>query len=338
MRKALLLSLSALALLSAVPAHAATSTDTSAAVTAPAKATEEGAQPSAAAPSQAMDAQKDATPSADANNAMGAPEAGDKEVPQAAAPEATAAAAPEAAPEAAPAEEGSSHAAPKVPDMDWSWEGPFGTFDRAQLQRGFQVYKQVCAACHSMNRVYFRNLAALGYNEAEIKSIAAEYQIQDGPNDDGDMFDRPGRPSDHFKAPFANDQQARASNGGALPPDLSLIVRARANGSNYVHGILTGFTEPPAGFVLGNGMHYNKYFPGHQIAMPQPLMEGSVTYDDGTQASIDQEAQDVTAFLTWASEPMMEKRKQTGLKVILFLLVFCGLMYATKRKVWRNVH
>jgi ubiquinol-cytochrome c reductase cytochrome c1 subunit len=230
------------------------------------------------------------------------------------------------------------HEAPEVPQMDWSFNGPFGTFDRAALQRGFQVYKQVCAACHSLNRLAYRNLAALGYDEAEIKSIAAEATISDGPNDEGEMFDRPGRPSDRFKAPFANDQAARYANGGALPPDLSLIVRARHDGSNYVHGILTGFTDPPAGFTVNPGMHYNKYFPGNQIAMPPPLAEGALTYDDGTTASVDQMAKDVATFLTWASDPTMEIRKQTGLKVLVFLLVFTGLMYLTKRRVWKDLH
>lgn len=245
---------------------------------------------------------------------------------------ATAVAAPAAA------EEGSSHHAPAVPQEKWSFNGPFGTFDRGALQRGFQVYKQVCSACHSMNRLAYRNLSALGYNEAEIKAIAADVTVQDGPNDEGEMYDRPGRPSDHFKSPFANDQAARAANGGALPPDLSLIVRARADGANYVHALMNGYTDVPAGFVLTQGMHYNKYFSGHQIAMPAPLNEGSVTYEDGTTASVEQMSQDVTTFLTWASEPVMEKRKQTGLKVLIFLFVFSGLMYLTKRKVWKDVH
>ncbi len=226
----------------------------------------------------------------------------------------------------------------ETPVVPWSFKGPVSTYDRAALQRGFQVYKQVCAACHSLNRVAYRNLAALGYNEAEIKAIAAEASITDGPNDDGEMFERPGRPSDHFKAPFANDQAARAANNGGLPPDLSLIIRARADGPNYVFGLLTGYTAPPAGFKLNEGMNYNRVFAGNQIAMPQPLMKDSVTYSDGMPASIEQEAKDVVTFLAWASDPTMEARKQTGLKAMLFLALFSVLMYATKRRVWKDLH
>jgi ubiquinol-cytochrome c reductase cytochrome c1 subunit len=313
MQHKLLLSLSLAALLIAAPAFASPDT-------APVQATVDGSAASTTAPA---DAPKDAAATED--NAMTKTDGDAQEM-----------SAPEGH-EAAAADDGGHHG-PAIPQEEWSWEGPFGVFDRPQLQRGFQVYKQVCAACHGLSRVYFRNLSALGYNEAEIKSIAAETQVTDGPNDDGDMFERPGRPSDHFRSPFANDQAARAANGGALPPDLSLIVRARGDGTNYLHAILVGYEAAPEGFALNQNMHYNKYFPGHQIAMPQPLMEGSVTYEDGTTASIDQMSRDVTAFLTWASEPNMEKRKQVGLKVMLFMLVFAGLMYATKRKVWKDVH
>jgi ubiquinol-cytochrome c reductase cytochrome c1 subunit len=226
----------------------------------------------------------------------------------------------------------------ELPEQQWSFQGGTGTFDRAALQRGLQVYKQVCAACHSLNRVAYRNLSALGYNEAEIKAIAADAMIKDGPNDEGEMFERPGRPSDHFKAPFANDNAARYANGGALPPDLSLIVRARAGGADYIHALLTGYGTPPADIKMNAGMNYNKYFPGHQIAMAAPLVAGSVTYDDGTDASVEQMSKDVATFLAWASDPTMELRKQTGLKVMLFLFVFAGLMYATKRKIWKDVH
>ncbi|MBU6235992.1 MAG: cytochrome c1 [Alphaproteobacteria bacterium] len=226
----------------------------------------------------------------------------------------------------------------ELPKQEWSFNGPTGTFDRASMQRGFQVYKQVCSACHSLNRIAYRNLAALGYNEAEIKAVAAEASIMDGPNDEGEMYERPGRPSDYFKAPFANEQAARYANNGALPPDLSLIVRARANGSDYIYALLTGYGEAPADIKINEGMHYNKYFAGHQIAMPAPLAAGAVTYEDGTDASVEQMAKDVTTFLTWASEPAMEVRKKTGLKAMIFLFVFAGLMYATKRRVWKDVH
>lgn len=320
MKKTLILSLSVAALLAFAPAVQA--------ATEVAPAAQEAAPAAASTQTPAPVVQ---------DNAMGAQEQGD----QAASPavEAPGAAAPAPAEHAAAeGDAADTHHAPTPPQIDWSFNGPFGTFDRAAMQRGFQVYKQVCAACHAMNHLAYRNLAALGYDEAEIKSIAAEATITDGPNDEGDMFERPGKPSDRFKAPFANEKAARAANGGAMPPDLSLIVRARADGSNYVHGILTGYEKAPAGFALNPGMSYNKYFLGHQIAMAAPLVDGSVTYDDGTVATVDQMARDVSTFLTWASEPVMEQRKQTGIKVLIFLAVFVGLMYLTKRKVWKDLH
>jgi len=229
-------------------------------------------------------------------------------------------------------------AAPPLPHPGWSFSGVFGTFDRAALQRGFQIYSEVCSNCHSMNLLHYRDLEDIGFNEDQVKAIAAGVQVQDGPNDNGDMFQRPGRPYDAFKPPFANDQAARASNNGALPPDLSLIVKAREDGDDYVYGILTGFSDPPAGFKLMDGMNYNKYFPGHQIAMPQPLTADRVTYADGTKATLEQEAHDVVTFLAWAAEPKMEMRKRVGTKVLIFLLGLSGLLYAVKRKVWRDVH
>lgn len=224
------------------------------------------------------------------------------------------------------------------PQEKWTFDGPFGTFDRAAVQRGFQVYKQVCSACHSMNFLSYRNLVDIGLSELEVKAIAAEYMVMDGPNDDGEMFERPGLPSDHFKAPFANEKAARASNNGAYPPDLSLIIKARHDGANYVHALLTGFEEPPADVKLNAGMHYNKYFAGHQIAMAPPLVtEGQVVYADGTKATVDQMSRDVVNFLTWAAEPKMEARKQMGVKVILFLMIFAGIMYCVKRKLWKGL-
>ncbi len=225
-----------------------------------------------------------------------------------------------------------------LPNIDWSFDGPFGVYDRAALQRGFQVYKQVCAACHSMKYKAYRNLADLGYNEAQIKSIAAEYSMIDGPDDDGEMFERPGRSSDRFKSPYKNDNQAKASNNGALPPDLSLIVKARSGGANYLYGILTGYEEPPVGTELGVGQYWNKYMAGNRIAMAAPLVEGAVAYEDQTPTTVDQYARDLTQFLAWAAEPEMEVRKQTGVKVIFFLIVFAGIMYAVKRKIWAKVH
>lgn len=229
---------------------------------------------------------------------------------------------------------------PHEPAGGWHHSGPFGTFDRASLQRGFQVYKEVCSACHSMKLLSYRNLADIGFNEAEIKAIAAQYQVTDGPNDQGEMFQRPARPSDRFFKAFPNDQAARAANNGALPPDMSLLVKARHDGDNYIYSLLTGYQEPSEEekVKLMPGMHFNPYFPGHQIAMALPLTEGQVTYADGTTASVEQMAKDVTTFLTWAAEPKMEERKRMGVQVILFLIVFAGIMYGVKRRVWEKLH
>ncbi|NQW12005.1 MAG: cytochrome c1 [Alphaproteobacteria bacterium] len=226
----------------------------------------------------------------------------------------------------------------EIPSRDWSFDGVFGAFDRAALQRGFQVYQEVCASCHALSYVAYRHLDALGYNEAEIKAIAAAAEVEDGPNDEGEMFMRPGKPSDRFVSPFPNEQAARAANGGAYPPDLALIVKARANGANYAHALLVGYVDAPADVKIPDGMYYNASFPGHQIAMPQPLNADGVEYGDGTPASIAQQAEDVVTFLAWASEPEMEERKTAGVMVILFLLVFTGLLYASKRKIWADVH
>jgi ubiquinol-cytochrome c reductase cytochrome c1 subunit len=223
-------------------------------------------------------------------------------------------------------------------ERDWSFEGLLGHFDRAAAQRGLQVYRNVCAACHSLNYIAFRNLADLGYGDGEIKALAEEYQITDGPNDQGEMFERPGRPTDHFPAPFANDASARLANNGALPPDLSLITKAREDGSNYLYSLLQGYEEPPADAAGPEGTYYNLYFPGHWIAMPPPLSEGAVDYADGTEATVAQMASDLATFLTWAAEPTLEARKQSGLKVMLFLIVLTALLYATKRKIWARLH
>lgn len=227
----------------------------------------------------------------------------------------------------------------------WPHKGMTGTYDKAALQRGFQVYKEVCSACHSMKLLSYRNLADLGYNEAEIKSLAAEYTVTDGPNDDGEMFERPALPSDRFKSPFENDQAARAANGGALPPDLSLIVKGRKHGEDYIYALLTGYEEAPETnpqtgepVQLLPGQYWNEYFPGHALSMAPPLMDGQVTYADGRSARLDEAARDVVQFLAWASEPHMEQRKQTGMKVLLFLIVFAGIMLVAKRKVWADVH
>lgn len=223
---------------------------------------------------------------------------------------------------------------PPFPQQEWSWEGIFGTYDRQSAQRGYKVYKEVCASCHSMNFIAFRNLADLGYSEAQIKTIAAEYTYQDGPDDEGEMFDRPGKMFDYFPNPYPNKQTARGSNNGALPPDLSLMIKARHDGANYVHALLTGYEDAPEG-EKGSG-YYNKWFPGHWIAMAAPLSEDQVTFDDGTPATVEQMSRDVVTFLAWAAEPKLEARKQTGFKVLLYMFILSLLLFLTKRKVWSS--
>ncbi|MBO6718793.1 MAG: cytochrome c1 [Rhizobiaceae bacterium] len=243
----------------------------------------------------------------------------------------------------------------KPVEQSWSFAGPFGTYDMGQLQRGLKVYREACSACHSMDLVAFRTLEALGYSEAQVDALAAEYTIPDGPDSNGDMFERPGIASDYFPAPFANPEQAAASNNGAAPPDLSLIAKARGvergfptfifdiftqyaeNGPDYIYGLLTGYEDAPAGVELQPGTYYNPhYIGGPALAMPPPLAEGVVTYDDGSPETVEQYAKDVSAFLMWAAEPHMEARKQTGFVVIIFLILFAGLVFLTKRKVWAN--
>ena len=221
---------------------------------------------------------------------------------------------------------------------DWSFNGPFGTFDKAAMQRGFQVYREVCAGCHSMQYIAFRNFADLGYNEAEIKAIAAEYDVEDGPNDEGEMFTRPGIPADRMPSPYPNDNAARAGNGGALPPDLSLIAKARANGPDYLYSLLIGYKEAPASMNVPDGMYYNDAYPGNLIAMPQPLYGDDVTYADGADASIEGSAADLTQFLMWAAEPKMEARKRIGVAVVFFLSIFVVLSVMAKRRVWADLH
>jgi len=224
-----------------------------------------------------------------------------------------------------------------IPDTKFSFDGVFGTYDRASAQRGFQVYKEVCSACHSLRLLSYRNLRELGLTEAQVEAIAAGYQIVDGPNDEGQMFERAGRPADRFRKPFANDAAARAANNGALPPDLSVIAKAREGGADYLYALLTGYADPPAGVTVMDGMHYNKYFPGHQIAMGAPLNPDQVDYADGTKATVEQKARDVATFLQWAAEPELEQRRALGVKIIIFLTILAGLTYAVKRKVWADV-
>lgn len=254
--------------------------------------------------------------------------------------------------------EDSHGAAP--PSLKWSFAGPLGKYDQGQLQRGLKIYKEVCSSCHSLNYVAFRNLADAGgpgYSVAQATAFASDYKIKDGPNDAGDMFERPGRPADYFPAPFPNEQAARAANGGAAPPDLSLIAKARGyergfpqfvfdaftqfqeKGPNYIDALLQGYEDKaPAGFALPEGSYYNHIYPGHSIKMPKPLSDGQVTFDDGSPATVQQYAKDISAFLMWTAEPHLEVRKRTGLQVMLFLLVLSGLLYFTKKKVWADAH
>lgn len=228
--------------------------------------------------------------------------------------------------------------APTPPAVDWSFNGIFGTFDQASLQRGFLVYNQVCAGCHAMSLMSYRNLMQMGVSEAAATEIAAQRSVVDGPNDEGEMFERPGRLSDRFVSPFPNEAAARAANGGAYPPDLSLVNKARVGGADYTHGLLIGYEDPPADVEVPDGMYYNRYFPGHMIAMAPPLFEGAIEYPDGTEATVEQMAHDVSAFLMFAAEPNLEDRKRMGVKVILFLIVLTAMLYAVKRKVWADVH
>ena len=220
----------------------------------------------------------------------------------------------------------------------FSFQGPFGTYDRGELQRGFQVYQEVCASCHSLKYFAFRNLTSIGFNEEQAKTIAAQYEITDGPDEEGEMFQRPAILADLMPRPYPNANAARASNNGALPPDLSLIVKARGAGENYLYSLLTGYQDPPSNIELGEGMYYNPYYSGRQIAMPQPLYEDGVEYVDGTVANVDRMARDVTTFLTWVAEPKMEDRKAMGMKVMVFLVLLTVLLYLVKRKIWRDVH
>ena len=227
-----------------------------------------------------------------------------------------------------------------APRLSWSFDGPFGRYDRAQLQRGYRVYREVCASCHSMSLLSFRNLAqpgGPGFTEAQAKQIASEFKVQDGPNDSGEMFERPGRLSDRFPKPFPNEQAARAANGGAMPPDLSVMAKARADGADYLHALLVGYTDPPADVKLDPGRYYNTYYPDHQISMPPPLSDGQVPYTDGTPTTVDQYAKDVSAFMMWAAEPKLEERKRLGFHVMSFLAIFTGLLYLTKRKIWSGL-
>ena len=228
----------------------------------------------------------------------------------------------------------------KLLEVDWSFKGITGKFDRSSLQRGYQVYTEVCASCHSMNLVSYRNLGEPGgpeFSVDQVKAIAANFEVEDGPNADGDMFTRPARPSDKFVSPYPNVQAATAANGGAYPPDMSVLVKARKGGSDYIYSVLMGYEDPPAGFELEDGVYYNKYMDGKKIKMSNPLSEGIVTYSDGTTATEAQMAKDVTTFLTWTAEPHLETRHKMGVKVLIFLTIFSLLVYLSMKRIWSRI-
>ena len=224
--------------------------------------------------------------------------------------------------------------------VNWSFKGLTGKFDRASLQRGFQVYKEVCSSCHSMQYLSYRNLGEPGgpeFSQVEVKAIAASIEIEDGPDSQGEMFIRPGRPSDKFKSPYPNVEASTAANGGAYPPDMSVLVKARPGGANYIYSVLVGYEDPPPNITLDDGVYYNKYMIGNKIKMSAPLSEGIVEYADGTTASVEQMAKDVTTFLSWAAEPELEQRHKTGVKVIIYLILLTVLVYLSMRKIWSRI-
>ena len=223
---------------------------------------------------------------------------------------------------------------------DWSFKGYFGTFDRAALQRGYQVYTEVCASCHSMKYLSYRNLAEEGgpeFSEEEAKAIAANFEVTDGPNDDGEMFTRPAKLSDKFVNPYQNDKEAIASNGGAYPPDMSVLVKARKGGADYVYSVLLGYEDPPSGISLDDGVYYNKYMYGNNIKMPKPLSDGMVEYNDGTNATEEQMAKDVVTFLAWSAEPHLEARHKIGFKAIVYLVILSILVYLSMKRLWSRI-
>ena len=223
---------------------------------------------------------------------------------------------------------------------DWTFKGVTGKFDRSSLQRGYQVYKEVCSSCHSMRLLSYRNLSEEGgpeFSISEVKNIAAGFEVTDGPDSQGEMFTRPGRPSDRFVSVYPNVEAATAANGGAYPPDMSVLVKSRKGGADYIYSVLMGYDEPPQDFKLDDGVYYNKYMEGNKIKMAKPLIEGIVSYSDGTNTTEEQIAKDVTAFLTWASEPHLEARHKMGLKVIIFLIILSFLVYFSMKKIWSRV-
>ncbi len=223
---------------------------------------------------------------------------------------------------------------------DWTFKGLFGKFDRASLQRGYQVYTEVCAACHSMKYLSYRNLSEKGgpeFSVAQAKAIAASFEVTDGPNADGEMFQRPGKLSDKFVMPYENVKAAEAANGGAYPPDMSVLVKARGGGVDYIYSLLQGYEDAPSGMILDDGVHYNKYMYGNKIKMSAPLSDGIVEYSDGTNPSVEQMSKDVTTFLMWAAEPSLEARHQMGFKAIVYLIILTILVYFSMKRIWSRV-
>ena len=225
-------------------------------------------------------------------------------------------------------------------ETNWSFKGVFGKFDRGELRRGYQVYTEVCSGCHSMSALSYRNLSEEGGPEFSIeivKNIAASFDVIDGPNSEGEMFTRPGRPSDKFVDPYPNIQASMASNGGAYPPDMSVLAKARNGGGAYIYSLLQGYQEAPEGFSLDDGVYYNKYMEGNQIKMPNVLSEDLVEYADGTKATTEQMAKDVSSFLVWAAEPSLEARHKIGFRVILYLIILAGLVYLSMNRLWSGI-
>ena len=235
-----------------------------------------------------------------------------------------------------------SNSAEKVEYLktDWSFKGLFGKFDRGSLQRGYQVYTEVCSSCHSMKYLSYRNLAEKGgpeFTETQAKAIASSFEVTDGPNEDGEMFTRPGKLSDKFVMPYENVKAAQAANGGAYPPDMSVLVKARSGGANYIYSLLQGYEDPPIGITLDEGVHYNKYMYGNKIKMANPLSDGLVEYADGTESNVEQMSKDVTTFLMWAAEPHLEARHRMGFKAIVYLIILTILVYFSMKRIWSRI-
>jgi ubiquinol-cytochrome c reductase cytochrome c1 subunit len=225
-------------------------------------------------------------------------------------------------------------------EVDWSFKGLFGKFDRGSLQRGYQVYTEVCSSCHSMKYVSYRNLSEKGgpeFSEAQTKAIASSFEVTDGPNADGEMFTRPGKLSDKFVMPYENVKAAQAANGGAYPPDMSVLIKARGDGADYIYSLLQGYEDPPTDLTLDEGVYYNKYMYGNKIRMASPLSEGIVEYTDGTDATMKQMSKDITTFLMWTAEPHLESRHQMGFKAIVYLIILTILVYLSMKKIWSRI-